>query len=328
MPLNDSATSLLCMKSEGLYCPKGDFFIDPQKSVERALITHGHSDHARPYMKSYLTSETGRAIVQERVGKEAKVEGIEYGKSIKINDVKVSFHPAGHLLGSSQVRIEHKGFVTCVAGDYKIEPDASCEAFEVVPCHQFITESTFALPIYSWEDPESVFSGINDWWRDNQAKGVTSVLFAYALGKAQRVLCGIDASIGPIGVHGSVDIFNQHYLREGYPIPETIRANRETKESFQGQGIIIAPGSTQNTPWLNQFAPYSLAFASGWMAVRGTRRRRALDRGFVLSDHVDWKGILKTIDATGAEHVGATHGYSDALVRWLTEHKGIEAYTI
>ena len=328
MPFNDSATSLLCMKSEGLYCPKGDFFIDPQKSVERALITHGHSDHARPYMKSYLTSETGRMIVQERVGKEAKVQGIEYGKSIKINDVKVSFHPAGHLLGSSQIRIEHKGFVTCVAGDYKIEPDASCEGFEVVPCNQFITESTFALPIYSWEDPESVFSGINDWWRDNQVKGVTSVLFAYALGKAQRVLCGIDASIGPIGVYGSVDIFNQHYLREGYPIPETIRANRETKESFKGQGIIITPGSTQNTPWLNQFAPYSLAFASGWMAIRGTRRRRALDRGFVLSDHVDWKGILKMIDATGAEHVGATHGYSDALVRWLTEHKDIEAYTI
>ena len=165
-------------------------------------------------MKSYLTSEKGRAIVQERVGKDAKVEGIEYGQSIKINDVKVSFHPAGHLLGSSQIRIEHKGFVTCVAGDYKIEPDASCEAFEVVPCHQFITESTFALPIYNWETPESVFSSINSWWRANQSKGRTSVLFAYALGKAQRVLCGIDSSIGTIGVHGSVDIFNRHYLRE------------------------------------------------------------------------------------------------------------------
>ena len=328
MPFDDSATSLLCMKSEGLYCPMGDFFIDPQKSVERALITHGHSDHARPFMKSYLTSEKGRAIVQERVGKDAKVEGIEYGQSIKINDVKVSFHPAGHLLGSSQIRIEHKGFVTCVAGDYKIEPDASCEAFEVVPCHQFITESTFALPIYNWETSESVFSSINSWWRANQSKGRTSVLFAYALGKAQRVLCGIDSSIGTIGVHSSVDIFNRHYLREGYPIPETIRAKRETKESFKGQGIIIAPGSTQNTPWLNQFAPFSLAFASGWMAVRGTRRRRALDRGFVLSDHVDWKGILKTIEATGAEHVGATHGYSDALVRWLREHRGLDAYTI
>jgi putative mRNA 3-end processing factor len=328
MPFDDPATSLLCMKSEGLYCPLGDFYIDPQKPVKRALITHGHSDHARPYMKSYLTSETGRAIVQERVGKDAKVEGIGYGQSIAINDVTVSFHPAGHLLGSSQIRIEHKGFVSCVAGDYKIEPDASCETFEVVPCHQFITESTFALPIYTWESPKSVFSEINTWWRENQSKGVTSVLFAYALGKAQRILCGIDPSIGPIGVHGSVDIFNRHYLKQGYPIPETIRANRETKETFQGQGIIIAPGSTQNTPWLKQFTPQSLAFASGWMAVRGTKRRRALDRGFVLSDHVDWKGIIKTIDTTGAEHVGATHGYSDALVRWLSEHKGLDAYTI
>lgn len=294
--------------------------------MDRALVTHGHSDHARYGMGAYLTASAGVDLVRERVGKNASIEGIAFGERRRIEGVTVSFHPAGHLLGSGQVRVEHGSEVWVVTGDYKTQPDISCEAFEPVPCDSLITESTFGLPVYHWPEPAEVFSQINQWWQDNQAAGRTSVLFAYALGKAQRVLCGLDPSIGPIGVHGAVEKLNPHYRAAGRPLPETIPANAATKSILQGRGLIVAPGSAQNTPWIRRFAPYSLAFASGWMAVRGSRRRRALDRGFILSDHVDWQGILETIEASGASRVGVTHGYADALVRWLREERGLQAY--
>jgi putative mRNA 3-end processing factor len=242
--------------------------------------------------------------------------------------VTVSFYPAGHLLGSAQIRVEHRGEVWVVTGDYKTAPDVSCEAFEPVRCDTLITESTFGLPVYNWPEPAEVFRQINQWWRDNQAEGRTSVLFAYALGKAQRVLCGLDPSIGPIGVHGAVERLNPHYRAAGRPLPETIPAKAETKDVLKGRGLIVAPGSAQNTPWIRRFAPYSLGFASGWMTVRGNRRRKALDRGFILSDHVDWSGILQTIEASGASRVGVTHGYAQPLIRWLKEERGIEAYEV
>jgi len=279
-------------------------------------------------MGAYLTATPGIGVVRERVGKDAVIEGVEFGESRRIGDVAVSFHPAGHLLGSGQIRVEHRGEVWVVTGDYKTAADVSCESFESVQCDTLITESTFGLPVYNWPEPDAVFRQINEWWRANQEEGRTSVLFAYALGKAQRVLCGLDSSIGPIGVHGAVEKLNPHYRAAGRPLPETIPANAETKELLKGKGIIIAPGSAQNTPWIRRFAPYSLGFASGWMAVRGKRRRQALDRGFVLSDHVDWSGILQTIEASGASRVGVTHGYAQPLIRWLKEERGLEAYEV
>jgi len=328
--VNSSSPSRLVEATpRGLYCAKGDFYIDPSRRVARALITHAHSDHARTGMAAYLTAESGVNVLRERIGLDAPVAGIAFGERRMIGDVSVSFHPAGHLLGSSQIRVEHRGEVCVVTGDYKIAPDASCETFEPVPCHHLITEATFALPVYRWPEPQVVFDQINQWWRDNQAQGRVSVLFAYSLGKAQRVLCGIDPSIGPIGVHGAVDKMLPHYRSAGRPIPAGIfKASAEQKDRLKGRGLIVAPGSVQNTPWLRKFAPYSLAFASGWMAVRGARRRRALDRGFVVSDHVDWQGILDTVDATGAQTVGVTHGYADPLVRWLREEKGLQAYEV
>lgn len=313
---------------QGLYCEAGDFFIDPWRKVARALITHGHSDHARYGMGSYLTAKPGVEIVRERVGREAAIEGLPFGERRRIGAVEVSFHPAGHLLGSGQIRVEHRGEVWVVTGDYKTQRDISCEAFEPVRCHHLITESTFGLPVYRWPDPAEVFRQINDWWRANQAEGRTSILFAYALGKAQRVLCGLDPSIGPIGVHGAVEKLNPHYRAAGRPLPETLHAGAETRAQLAGRGLIVAPGSAQNTPWIRRFAAYSLAFASGWMAVRGARRRRALDRGFVLSDHVDWPGLVAAIDASGADTVGVTHGYAAPLIRWLKETRGLEAYEI
>ena len=313
---------------QGLFCEAGGFYIDPWKKVDRALVTHGHSDHARYGMGVYLTASPGIEVVRARVGREARIEGIAFGEQRRIGDVSVSFHPAGHLLGSGQIRVEYKGEVWVVTGDYKTAPDLSCEAFELVECDTLITESTFGLPVYRWPAPEDVFRQINDWWRANQEEGRTSILFAYALGKAQRVLCGLDPAIGPIGVHGAVAKLNPHYVAAGKPLPEVIPANAETAGILGGKGMIIAPGSARNTPWIRRFAPYSLGFASGWMTVRGARRRESLDRGFVLSDHVDWPGILETIDGCGASRVGVTHGYAQPLVRWLKEERGLDAYEI
>jgi len=328
MGRSSSQAPLVRATPEGLYCEAGGFHIDPWRRVERALVTHGHSDHARYGMGGYLTSTSGVPVVRERVGKDARIEGMDFGERRTMDGVTVSFHPAGHLLGSAQIRLERAGEVWCVTGDYKTAADRSCESFEAVPCHHLITEATFGLPVYHWPEPRKVFKEINQWWRDNQAEGRTSVLFAYALGKAQRVLCGVDASIGPIGVHGAVAKLNPHYRAAGRPLPEVLRAGAETRDVLRGKGLIVAPGSAQNTPWIRRFAPYSLGFASGWMQIRGSRRRRALDRGFVLSDHVDWYGILKTVDACGAETVGVTHGYADALIRWLREAKGLDAYEV
>ena len=329
MLIGFSQQPLIKWTNRGLYCEKGDFYIDPCRRVDRALITHAHSDHARVGMKSYLTADAGVGILKERIGFDSSISGIPFGKHQRIGDVIVSFHPAGHLLGSAQIRVEHRGEVWVVTGDYKITHDISCEAFEPVRCHNLITEATFALPVYSWLDSQLVFEQINQWWLNNQSEGRCSVLFAYALGKAQRLLCGVDPSIGPIGVHGAVEKMLPYYRKAGRAIPEGIfKANAESKEKLKGVGLIIAPGSVQNTPWLRKFAPYSLAFASGWMAIRGARRRRALDRGFVISDHVDWKGILNTVENTGAECVGVIHGYADALVRWLREERGLRAYEV
>ena len=328
MRYRSTSSQLIRPTRDGLFCEAGGFYIDPWRKVDRALVTHGHSDHARYGMGAYLTATPGIGVVRERVGQNAHIEGIAFGESRQIGNVKVSFHPAGHLLGSAQIRVEHKGEVWVVTGDYKTAPDVSCEAFEPVRCDTLITESTFGLPVYNWPEPAEIFRQINQWWRNNQAEGRTSVLFAYALGKAQRVLCGLDASIGPIGVHGAVQKLNTHYLAAGRPLPNTIPANAETKDILKGRGIVIAPGSAQNTPWIRRFAPYSLGFASGWMAVRGNRRRRALDRGFVLSDHVDWSGILQTIEASGASRIGVTHGYAQPLIRWLKEERGLDAWEV
>jgi len=312
--------------NSGLYCSLGGFYIDPHRSVDKAVITHGHTDHARPNMKSYLTSRVGSRIVKERVGKKSKVEDLPYGQKLKIKDVIVSFHPSGHILGSSQVRIEHKGYVSVVTGDYKISKDNSCDSFELVKCHEFISESTFAKPFYRWPNPKEVFSKINSWWLNNTQKDVTSVIFAYALGKSQRVLCGLDSSIGAIGVHASVEKFNNYYREAGRPIPNTIKASINNKHMLVGNGIIIAPPSVRRSNWLNQFAPLSLSFASGWMLDKGNVGRKKVDKGFVLSDHADWSEILRTINYSGASRIGLVHGSTKLLADWLKKNTQLEIY--
>jgi putative mRNA 3-end processing factor len=322
------ANSLLQVTERGLYCAAGDFYIDPWQPVTRAVITHAHADHARPGSQRYLTSPTGAPLLRLRVGPVPRIVAHPFGKQLDLNGVRLSLHPAGHLLGSAQIRVEHRGEVWVVSGDYKIEADSTCEPFEVVPCHTFITESTFGLPIYRWRPQAEVFDEINAWWRQNQLEGRTSILFAYALGKAQRLLAGVDASVGPILVHGATQRFVHAYRHAGISQPTTIYADSATARNNRGQALVIAPPSAAGSAgWLRKFGPVSLAFASGWMQIRGARRRRAVDRGFVLSDHADWHGLLTTIAATGAERIGVTHGYTNILVRYLNE-AGLDAFVM
>ncbi|NJM05468.1 ligase-associated DNA damage response exonuclease [Candidatus Gracilibacteria bacterium] len=316
---------LLELRDLGLYCPAGDFYIDPWGAVPRAVLTHAHADHARFGSHAYLVAQPGEPVFRARLG-DSVLQPVSYGARVDINGVQISLHPAGHLLGSAQVRIEHRGEVWVVSGDYKRASDSTCTPFEVVPCHTFITESTFGLPIFRWAPSEEVFAQINNWWRSNQAAGRASVLLGYALGKAQRLLSGLDPTIGPIYTHGAVERLVQAYRDAGVALPETSYAAAATTHDWS-QAIILAPPSAQGTPWLRRFGDYATGLASGWMQVRGTRRRRAVDRGFVLSDHVDWPDLLDTIAATGAERVWVTHGYTAVVVRWLQE-QSIEALAI
>lgn len=310
--------------AQGLFCPAGGFHIDPLRPVARAVVTHAHSDHARGGSQGYLCSRSGEGVLRERIGADATIETLEFGERRTIGGVAVSLHPAGHLLGSAQVRIERKGYVCVVTGDFKRQPDRTCEAFEPVPCHALFPECTFGLPVYRWPDPEAVADEINRWWRGNAREGTTSVVFAYALGKAQRILSLLDESIGPIGVHGAVARFSPHYRKAGVRLAAHEPITAGNRDRFKGGGLAIAPGSAAGTPWLRKFGRSSLAFASGWMAIRGNRRRRALDRGFVLSDHADWPELHATVRETGASFVGAMHGFTDVFVRSLRE-QGLQA---
>jgi putative mRNA 3-end processing factor len=311
---------LLEVTAQGLYCERGNFHIDPWLSVERALITHAHSDHARWGSKSYLTATPGVRLLRARMAPDASIESMQYGASRKIGDVTVSFHPAGHVLGSSQIRVEYGGAVWVASGDYKTTADRTCATFEPVRCNTFITESTFGLPIYRWAPQEQTFAQIDSWWRENQDGARTSILFAYSLGKAQRLIAGVNAEIGPIFCHGAVQKLNEVYRESGIVLPPTLPAVEGEKGYDWSRALVIAPPSCNGTPWMRKFGTVSTAFASGWMRLRGARRRESLDRGFVLSDHADWPGLLAAIDATSAEQVLVTHGYRAPLVKWLEEH--------
>jgi len=254
------------------------------------------------------------------------LETVAYGEVRTINGVRFSFHPAGHVLGSAQIRAEYKGEIVVVSGDYKIEDDGLAEPFEPITCHAFITECTFGLPVYRWKPQQEIFDNINDWWRQNKADGKVSVLSAYALGKAQRILTNLDTSIGKIYTHGAIENTNEVMRQQGVSLPETIRVTREiNKKDFIGN-LVLATPSALGGPWMKKFKLASVGIASGWMALRGTRRRRAADRGFVLSDHADWQGLNDAIQATGAEQVAVTHGYTNLFSRWLNEERGLHAW--
>ena len=319
---------LLEFTDKGIYCPIARVYIDPWKPVERAIISHGHSDHAYPGHQHYLCTREAMPVVRHRLYlHEDAIQTLAYGEGLSINGVNFSFHPAGHIPGSSQIRVEYKGEVWVFSGDYKIEDDGISTPFETVRCHTFITESTFGLPVYKWKKQSEVFDEINEWWRKNQAEGKTSVITGYTLGKSQRILKNVDASIGKIFTHGAVDAINKVMRSQGIDLPDAPRVSDEIpKEDLKG-ALVICPPSAVGSPWVRRFLPYSLGVASGWMKLRGTRRRRGADRGFVLSDHADWNDLNTVIRNTGAERVFVTHGYSEIFAHWLNT-QGIEAHEV
>lgn len=321
-------TDLLRLTDAGLYCPAGDFYVDPWQPVARAVITHAHADHLRPGCRAYLVAADGLPVVRLRLRDGGgAVQALAYGETITIGQARVSLHPAGHILGSAQVRIEHRDEVWVVSGDYKVERDPTCASFEPVRCHVFVTESTFGLPIFRWQPQRTVFEAINAWWRANRAEGRASVIFGYVLGKAQRLVAGVDATLGPIYVHGAVANVNHAYRSAGIHLPEThyVGAVRDA-HTFKG-ALIVAPPSANGTSWMRRLGDLTTAFASGWMQIRGARRRRAVDRGFVISDHADWPSLLQVIRETGAQQVWVTHGYNTVLARRLNE-QGIAARAV
>ncbi|MEO8733552.1 MAG: ligase-associated DNA damage response exonuclease [Flavobacteriales bacterium] len=317
---------LLTFTPQGIYCPAAQVHIDPWRGVDRAIITHAHSDHARGGSTHYLAHPITKSLMHARISPDLDIETLEPGSTQTINGVHFSFHPAGHIPGSVQVRVEHHGEVWVASGDYKRQSDGISEAFEPVRCDAFITECTFGLPIYRWKEQAEVFHEINAWWRSNAANGVCSIISAYSLGKAQRVLKGLDTSIGPVLVHGAVANMNTVLQEGGLELPPWEHVLRDTpKERFR-QALVITPGSAIGTPWTNKMRPYSSAMASGWMQLRGRRRRGNMEKGFVLSDHADWDGLLRTVKETGAERIIATHGYTDLFSQYLRS-VGYDAHT-
>lgn len=316
---------MLIETSSGLFCEPGGFHIDPWQPVDRALITHAHGDHARPGSAAYLCAAPSAPLLRRRFGSDARIESLPYGESIALGSARVSFHPAGHVLGSAQVRIETAGGVTVVAGDYKRAADPTCAPFEPVPCDTFITESTFGLPIYRWDSAAAVINEVVDWWDDNRAEQRASVLFCYTIGKVQRVLAELAAVTDrPVFTHGMMIGMIDAYRDAGVrmlPVHNVLdppSPRPRGRAAFAGE-LIVAPLSARGTPWMRRLGDLSDAFASGLMRVRGVRRQRAFDRGFVLSDHADWPDLLRTIDETGASRVLATHGYAEPLSRYLRE---------
>lgn len=314
---------LLAFNEKGIYCAQADVYLDPWKPVKNAIITHGHADHSRWGHKNYITHHMNVPIIKHRLGA-IVVTGKEWGETFTINGVQFSLHPAGHIIGSSQVRVEYKGEVWVFSGDYKTEDDGISTPYEPIKCHTFITENTFGLPAFKWLSQAEVMDDINNWWAQNKEEGKTSILFGYTLGKAQRLLKYLDPNIGQIYTHGAIENMTE-VLRNMVDFPPTTRITKETKAVYQGS-MVLAPPSAHGTVWIRKMAPYVTGSASGWMAFRGARRRRAIDKGFVLSDHCDWQGLLESIQATGAEKIICTHGYSEIFSTYLKE-QGYDART-
>jgi len=319
-----SDSKLLECTQQGLYCPAGDFYIDPWDRVNRAVVTHAHSDHARWGCRKYLAAKSCEPLLRVRLGSNIDLHALDYGEKLRIKDAIVSLHPAGHILGSAQVRIEVDGKVALITGDYKLQPDATCATWEAVRCNLMVTESTFGLPVFRWPRTQFVIDQIVAWWRENQCQRRTSLILAYSVGKAQRILAELLATCGSdvardIAVHGAMLGPNRAYREAGVDLPDLPSAASLSGSYDWSRSLVIGPPSSQSTGWVKRFADPSIAMASGWMAIRGTRRRRNVDRGFVLSDHVDWPDLISAIDACSPEQVWVTHGFSEVVSRYLTE---------
>jgi len=310
--------ALITFTSKGIYCKQGDFYIDPWKPVKLAVTTHGHADHVKWGNDAYLCHELTKPVLLHRLGADLKIQTLRYGEEITINGVKLSLHPAGHVIGSAQIRLEYKGEIAVVSGDYKVADDGISTAFEPVKCHTFVSESTFGLPIYKWQPQEVIFQQIRDWATQNQAQQKTSVLVAYSLGKAQRLIHGLSGN-EPIYVHQSIANLNDAFVAAGVKLPRTVRITTDIRKEELQQGIVIVPPALADGRWIKNLQQAATGVCSGWMQVRASRRWRSADAGFALSDHADWPGLLSAISATSAEKVFVTHGFTATFSKYLNE---------
>ncbi len=316
---------LLQFNKDGIYCAQAGIYIDPWKPVDKAIITHAHSDHARRGSKSYLAHHDSRGILNYRLGQDIQLETCGYNEPLSMNGVRISLHPAGHITGSAQVRLEYKGEIWVVSGDYKVMPDGITTPFEPVPCHHFVTESTFGLPIYNFPEASALGAELKNWCLKNLSAGKSCVLIGYSLGKAQRILHSLHDITAPVVLHGAIYHTNEALGLSNHPY---IRYSAGIKKTVQEPVIVVAPPSVIGSNWLRQFEPYELGVCSGWMQLRGARRRRNADRGFVMSDHADWNGLNEAVLATGAEHIYVTHGYKSIYAKWLNQQFGLDAVTV
>ena len=314
---------MLSINENGLYCKKGNFYIDPFRSVENAVITHGHADHAKWGMEHYFATPATCDIMNVRLGSDYQYSRFNYDTPFQLGDVEITFIPAGHILGSAQVIINDGKQTAIVTGDFKTTPDPTVDQFKFLTCDLLVMETTFALPIYHWPDPKNVFLDIHKFWKQNQIKGHHSVLYAYSLGKAQRLVNGLDSSQGPIAVHPAVDKMNQiykNYNKLDY-LPPTL--SKELIKEWDKPGIVIAPPATIGSTWIKKLGKYNEAYVSGWMLSKGQSRRRNM-RGFVLSDHADWFELNNVVETLSPTSVWTMHGYTDIYARFLSEN-GITA---
>src|SRR5690554_2238471 len=318
---------MIQFRSEGIYCPLADVYIDPWRPVNKAIITHGHSDHAKPGHKEYLCHTLSKDILRLRLGSEISVQTLAYNDTIFINGVKISLHPAGHIIGSAQVRLEYQGEVWVISGDYKVFNDGVSTPFEAVKCNSFVTESTFGLPIYDFDPFEKVYADMNSWWQNNSKDGFNSVIIGYSLGKAQNILQHLETNDTRIFLHGAVANINDALRLSGFDFKGERLGETFDRKMLKGD-IIVAPMSVIGSPWLRKFQPYRIAVCSGWMSLRGARRRYGVDKGIVLSDHCDFKQLNYAIRETGAENVYVTHGYQSIYAKWLRESYGLNAVEI
>lgn len=310
--------ALIKFTNKGIYCKQGNFYIDPWHPVDYAVTTHGHADHVKWGNKNYLCHELTKPILQQRYGLNDNVQTLPYRQTIDINGVKLSLYPAGHVIGSAQIKLEYKGEICVVSGDYKVEYDGISTAFEAVKCHTFVSESTFGLPIYNWQAQELIFEQLKNWITDNHHKGKTSILVAYSLGKAQRLIKNLTDQF-PIYVHQSIANLNESFIAAGVDLPKTISITPELKKEALQKGIVIIPPALADGKWIKTLQQPAVGVCSGWMAVRAGRRWRSADAGFALSDHADWPGLLTAIKATNAEKVFVTHGTTAVFAKYLNE---------
>jgi putative mRNA 3-end processing factor len=310
---------LVTATQRGLYCPAGDFYIDPAKPVQTAVVTHAHGDHLRAGSARILLAAPGLGIARKRLNDARNVVAMEYGMPFTLGPVTLSLHPAGHILGSAQVRLEHDGEVWVVSGDYKRQADPTCAPFEPLQCDVFVSETTFGQPHFVWPDTAAVVGNIVRWWQINRERGRNSVLFCYALGKAQRVLAEmLRHTREPVHVHGEIGTLVEVYRTAGIDMVPTIPVTATSAAELRG-ALVMATPTMSRSSWLRRLGAGTRAFCSGWMLLEGESQRRGYDMGFVVSDHADWPALVSTCQDSGAQRILLMHGRTDRLAAHLME---------